>query len=72
MTNRERIIKELEQLSNEGLYMALSAVKQIDVDRAACDWCFEERRQCDSENGCAGREIDWMDTEWNGKRILEV
>lgn len=68
MTNRERIIKELEQLSDEGLYMALSVDRQTDIDKAACDWCFAQRDgKCDLE--CKGREFEWMGAEWNGKKI---
>lgn len=73
MTNRERLMVEMEVLDNLTLYRRLSAETSMDLDSAMCLDCKREYGGVcpyPGDDECKMYIETWLDREWSGKPIL--
>lgn len=73
-TNRDRLMAELAERSNDALYMAFADNRVTRaIDDAMCDDCKAEYGRCMStgdDTPCPRSLSDWMDMPNTGRRIL--
>lgn len=74
LTNREKLLEELSERSNNALYMEF-ADNHITraIDDAMCDDCKAKHGRCYSTSDdmpCPFSLDDWMDMPSTGRRIL--
>lgn len=73
-TNRDRLLAELAERSNDALYMAFADNRITRaIDDAMCDDCKAEYGRCMStgdDTPCPRSLSDWMDMPNTGRRIL--
>jgi len=73
-TNRDRLMAELAERSNDALYMEFADNRITRaIDDAMCDDCKAEHGRCMStgdDTPCPRSMSDWMDMPNTGRRIL--
>lgn len=73
-TNRDRLMAELAERSNDALYRAFADNRVTRaIDDAMCDDCKAEHGRCMStgdDTPCPRSLSDWMDMPNTGRRIL--
>lgn len=73
-TNRDRLLEELAERSNDALYLAFADNRITRaIDDAMCDDCKAEHGRCMStgdDTPCPRSLSDWMDMPNTGRRIL--
>lgn len=73
-TNRDRLMAELAERSNDALYRAFADNRITRaIDDAMCDDCKAEHGRCvatGDDTPCPRSLSDWMDMPNTGRRIL--